>query len=544
MSEPQIKVLLIEDDEDDFFLTRELLYDIDPERLKLDWVSSYEAGLARIAERAHDVYLIDYRIGANTGLDLLAEARRRGCRAPLILLTGDGDREIDIAAMHAGAADYLVKGQISAPLLERSIRYSIERARNLEVLRERESQLLQSQKMEAIGRLAGGVAHDFNNLLTAITGYSDLLLGRLDAQSPLEGDVLEIKKAAERATALTRQLLMFSRKQLVEHKVLDLNTVVTELEPMLRRIIGEDVTLLVQTDAAVPATVFADPGQMEQIVLNLAINARDAMPSGGGLTIKVSVESARGRQSDAAGLKPERGGMPSDSVVYMPRPNQPAPTMNKARNYVHLSVRDTGVGMTPQLMEHIFEPFYTTKQPGKGTGLGLSTIYAIVQQCGGQVMVRSIPAHGSQFDVYLPQSTGPVEPQNQAVLQHNEPAPEATILLVEDQPLVRKLIRRLLQVDGYKVLEAGHGEDAMELSAAFADSIDLLITDIVMPRISGDQLAAKLVKQRPTMRVLYVSGYADFEVFSEALQPHEYFLQKPFSPAELASKVCEILSYI
>jgi two-component system, cell cycle sensor histidine kinase and response regulator CckA len=376
-----IRVLLIEDDEDDFVLTRDLLGEIPTARFELEWVGRYEQGLDAMRANRHDVYLVDYRLGERTGLDLLREARAGGCDAPVILLTGQHEIEIDLAAMRAGAADYLVKGQIAAPLLERSIRYSLAQHRTLEALRHREEQLRHAQKMEAIGRLAGGVAHDFNNVLTAVTGYTDLVLERIedepDAPSrELTSDVREIRRAAMRATSLTRQLLTFSRRQGSEVRVLSIGRVIGELESMLQRLIGADVELVTRVEPGL-ANVKADRGQLEQVVMNLTVNARDAMPSGGRLTIAARDVVARG------GDDPWHPGVPPG-------------------RYALLSVADTGVGMDEQTLARIFEPFFTTKGPDKGTGLGLSTVYAIVSGNGGHTRVESAPDRGTTFYIYLP----------------------------------------------------------------------------------------------------------------------------------------------
>lgn len=517
MPDGRVNILLIEDDEDDFIITRDLLSEISPDKYHLDWVDSVEKGRRQLQAGRHDVYLIDYRIGQSTGLELLAEARRQGVDAPMILLTGAEGHEIDIAAMKAGAADYLVKGQINAPLLERSIRYSLEQSRNLRELREREAQLLQAQKMEAVGRLAGGVAHDFNNLLTAITGYTELLLGRLGEDNDLSHDVQEIKRAAERASSLTRQLLTFSRKQVIQPRVLDLNTLVGDIERMLQRLIGEQIRLLTDLETQ-PLTILADPGQIEQVIMNLSVNARDAMPKGGTLTIGTSLLPP---QSDRlpAGLR--RNG---DSIVM-------------------LSVTDTGQGIDPRTMPHIFEPFFTTKGPDKGTGLGLSTVYAITKQAGGEIQVASEVSQGTRFELFFPLAR-PSAPALPAVMPEQPHAPiDATLLLVEDQPIVRKLMRRLLQSEGYTVLDAPHGQEALRVARNHTGSIDLLVTDVIMPEMSGEQLARELLILRPQLRILFVSGYADSDIYHEVAGPRRsHFLQKPFTPEILGRKVRDILT--
>jgi len=517
MAQERVNVLLIEDDEDDFVITRELLSEIGPDKYHLDWVDTVEKGRRQLQAGRHDVYLIDYRIGQSTGLELLREAHDRGVDAPMILLTGASEHEIDVSAMKAGAVDYLIKGQINAPLLERSIRYSLEQVRHLRELRDREAQLLQAQKMEAVGRLAGGVAHDFNNLLTAITGYTELLLTRLGEDNELSHDVQEIKRAAERAASLTRQLLTFSRKQVIQPRVLDLNILVSDVERMLQRLIGEQIRLLTDLDTQ-PLPIMADPGQIEQVVMNLAVNSRDAMPKGGTLTIATAL------------LPPNSHLQPTDLRTH----NQPMAI---------LSVTDTGHGIDPRTMQHIFEPFFTTKSPDKGTGLGLSTVYAVVKQAGGDIRVNSEVGRGTRFELFFPLS------QQTAVAPQSKPAEQplprinATLLLVEDQHIVRKLLRRLLQAEGYTVLEAPHGPEALRVARAHLGTIDLLVTDVVMPEMSGQQLARELSAERPELRVLFVSGYADSDIHQEvAGLGRSHFLQKPFTPKTLGNKVREVLT--
>ncbi|MCC6422133.1 MAG: response regulator [Phycisphaerales bacterium] len=517
MAEERVNILLIEDDEDDFVITRDLLNEIGPDKYHLDWVDSVEKGRRQLQAGRHDVYLIDYRIGQSTGLELLREAHDHGVDAPMILLTGAKEHEIDIAAMKAGAADYLIKGQINAPLLERSIRYSMEQARHLRELRDRDAQLMQAQKMEAVGRLAGGVAHDFNNLLTAITGYTELLLSRLGEDNELSNDVQEIKRAAERAASLTRQLLSFSRKQVILPKVLDLNTLVSDVERMLQRLIGEQIRLLTDLETQ-PLPILADPGQIEQVVMNLAVNSRDAMPRGGTLTI--------GTERLEAG---------SDRI--------PGECRLSGNAVALLSVCDTGLGIDSSTMGHIFEPFFTTKGPDKGTGLGLSTVYAVVKQIGGDIKVNSEVGQGTRFDLYLPLAHQAAATLRETMPQPPKPRINATLLLVEDQNIVRKLMRRLLQAEGYTILEAPHGQEALRIARAHSGPIDLLVTDVVMPEMSGQQLARELGALRSDLRVLFVSGYADSDIYHEiAGQGPGHFLQKPFTPDILSRKIRDILT--
>jgi PAS domain S-box-containing protein len=380
-----------------------------------------------------------------------------------------------------------------------------------------EEQFRQSQKMEAVGRLAGGIAHDFNNLLTVIKGYSQLSLLDLREKDPLWGNIQEIQKATQRAADLTRQLLAFSRRQILDLKVLDLNTLLRDLNKMLRRIISEDIELVTLL-AEDLGRVRIDPGQFEQMILNLAVNARDAMTSGGKLTIETAnveldEEYARTHISVKPGL------------------------------YVQLSVSDTGVGMSFDTKEKVFEPFFTTKEKGKGTGLGLSTVYGIVKQCEGNIWVYSEPGHGTTFKIYLPR----VEEKLDPILKQEEldylPKGNETVLLVEDDPLVRDLAHRLLIGQGYKVLEASNGEEALRVAQEnTGEKIHLLLTDVVMPQMGGKELSEKLKHLRPDIGVLYTSGYTDNTIVHHGtLEPGTYFLQKPFSPKTLSHKVREVL---
>ena len=378
-----------------------------------------------------------------------------------------------------------------------------------------EEQLRQSQKMEAVGMLAGGVAHDFNNLLTIITGYSQLILNSLGASDPNRHSAEQIMKAGERAAALTRQLLAFSRRQVLQPQVLELNKLVTGMSAMLRRLIGEDIDLRLILPAAV-GRVNADPGQMEQVLMNLVVNARDAMPAGGTLTI------------ETANVQLDRNSAGRHVAV------RPGP-------YVLLAVSDSGVGMDEATQAHLFEPFFTTKSQGKGTGLGLSTVFGIVKQSGGSVQVYSELGKGTSVKVYLPRIGQPAAAgpggSSRPVARGTE-----TILVVEDDEMVRHLVRDALERDGYKVLEAAGPLEARSTAESYRGAIHLLITDVVMPKLSGRELAGQLGRRRPQMKILYISGYADGAVVtSGVLEKGVAFLQKPFTPAALTAKVREVI---
>ena len=384
-------------------------------------------------------------------------------------------------------------------------------ARDLTVQRTLEAQLRQAQKMEAVGRLAGGVAHDFNNLLTVILNYGTLIAEDLPESSEVHVDLGEILKAATRAADLTRQLLAFGRKQVLLPRLLDANEQVANVAGMLRRVIGEDIRL--ETELCGDAwPVFADPGQLEQVLMNLAVNARDAMPDGGTLRLRtdnVVVESAtRSRPGIVAG------------------------------EYVSLVVEDTGHGIDPRVIPQIFEPFFTTKAPGAGTGLGLATVYGIVKQSDGYVYVDSAPGEGSRFTVFLPRAAGRAMTGSEAEMRPAPPRGTETILLVEDETAVRTVTRRMLEAQGYTVREAASAAEALRLVDAEDGRVDLVVTDVVMPEQSGRALCEQLAARWPRMRVLYMSGYTDDEILRRGLaEPGRMFLEKPFTAGRLASAV-------
>jgi len=369
--------------------------------------------------------------------------------------------------------------------------------------------------MDAVGQLAGGVAHDFNNMMTAVIGFSELVLARLDDVHPLRHHIEEIKRAGVRASAMTHQLLAFSRRQVLQTKVLDLNTVVVDVEKLLERLIAKNVEIVSVLDPALDP-VEADPGQLEQVIMNLALNARDAMPAGGTLTIETgNIEIAAGNGFHGA--------------------LEPGP-------YVLLAVSDTGAGMDSQTMAQIFEPFFTTKEEGKGTGLGLATVFGIVKQTGGEISVESEPARGTRFKIYLPQAQAPVDRSEPVQPIAMAPRGSETILLVEDEDLVRSLERVVLEECGYTVLEAESASKALELAADHHATIDLLLTDVVMPGLSGHELAQRLSAQRPKMKILYASGYAPDTIAQQGvLEPGVAFIPKPLTPDSLAHKVREVL---
>jgi PAS domain S-box-containing protein len=392
-----------------------------------------------------------------------------------------------------------------------------ERKRTEEEMVTLQEQLRQSQKMEAIGRLAGGIAHDFNNLLTVIKGYTQLSLVELNEMDPLKGNLQEIKKASDRAADLTRQLLAFSRRQILDFKVLDLNMLLQDLGKMLHRILGEDIEL-VYVLAEDLGKIKTDPGQIEQVILNLAVNARDAMPSVG----KLIIETAN-VELDETYARTYIGATPG--------------------HYVMVSVSDTGYGMSPEVKEHIFEPFFTTKEKSKGTGLGLSTVYGIVKQSGGYIWVDSEPGCGTTFKIYLPRVEEEASVLHPTDDTSSLPCGSETVLIVEDEPSVRGLVVRVLRELGYTLIEAANGEEALHIVQEQDDKkINLLLTDVVMPQMGGKELADQLKIPQPDIKVLFISGYTDDAIVRHGvLEPGTNFLQKPFSPSALTHKVREVL---
>jgi signal transduction histidine kinase len=515
-AEERISVLLVEDDDEDYLLTRDLLAKLDVP-YEVDRACDYASALEASRARGYSVGLVDYRLGPDNGIDLVRELVEAGSDMPMIVLTGQGDHEVDVEAANAGAADFLVKGELSPTLLERTIRYAIRSQASLRALREREEGLRQAQRLEAVGQLAGGVAHDFNNMMTAVIGFAELALARLgDPEDPAREYLHEVKRAGERAGELAHQLLAFSRKQVLQTRVFDLNDVVSDVSGMLRRLLSDDVELVTVLDPRLGA-IEADPAQIEQVLVNLAINAGDAMPGGGKLTIETTnVELDAAHASRYLDVRPG--------------------------SYVQLAVTDTGTGMDAEMTGRIFEPFFTTKEVGEGTGLGLATVFGIVKQSGGDIGVYSELGRGTTFRVYLPRAHSPVDVVETPAARTAAPACAGTILLVDDEELVRNFEEAVLDESGYTVLAAAGPTQALELAREHAGTIDLLVTDVVMPHLSGRELADLLAEERPGLRVLFTSGYASGAIAHHGIvEPGAAFLQKPMSRVALLDKVRELL---
>lgn len=511
-----LRLLIVEDSNDD---TQLLLRTLEEGGYDPVWqqVDDGKAMSAALDEHSWDLVLSDANMPRFSATGALEVLQRAELDLPFIVVSGHIGQEQAVALMKAGASDYVRKDNLPRliPVVQRELQEAAVRKERNRL----EARLRQAEKMEYVGQLAGGIAHDFNNLLTVVTGYAGLILGRLDADDPLRADVKLIRQAGKKAADLTRQLLAFGRRQILQPRVLDLNQVVSDFEGFLRRTIPENVEILTVLDPEL-GLVRADPGQIEQVLLNLAINARDAMPKGGKLTIETGNVELDGAYSDPDNRQ---------SVVT------PGP-------YVMLAVTDTGKGMDEGVMSQLFEPFFTTKEKREGTGLGLATTYGIVRQSGGHIWAYSEPDKGATFKVYLPRVEGAVVvpgPDDSTVVSNGG---TECLLVVEDNEMVRGLAVRALEDHGYRVLAAEHPEEALRICADHEGRIDLLVTDVVMPGLSGVDLAARIEEMRPGVKTLYISGYA-YTGLLRAGQTEAgiEFLSKPFSAGALARKARDVL---
>ncbi len=510
------RLLVVEDNPGDVRLLREMFREDTAHATEVTHVQSIRAAERHLSQRRVDIILLDLGLPDSNGLDAVRRAHVVAPDVPIVVLIGLDDEGLAAQAMQEGAQDFLIKGQIETRGLLRAIRHAIERKVLDDGRRVAESQLLQGQKLESIGRLAGGIAHDFNNMLFAIHGYAELLtqdlvsgdLARRDPERLLPS-VNAISEAAERATVLTAQLLRFSRQQVVTPKVLDINAAITAVEPMLTQLTGENMRLVVKLDPEA-GHIRADAGQIGQIIVNLVVNGRDAMPNGGTVTIET-------------GNVLFEESYPTERVKVEPGP------------FVLLAVSDTGVGMDRETLDHIFEPFYTTKDVGKGTGLGLATTYGIVHQAGGHIWVYSEPGYGSAFKLYFPRVDATVEkPRPRSVPR---PVGVGRVLVVEDEPAVRNMTTELLERAGFDVLAVGDGVEALSI-ARMAQPIEVLITDVVMPNLSGIELAEQMMDRYPLMGVVLLSGYtAETLDIDRVTARGATFVPKPVSSNQLLQTV-------
>lgn len=512
MSNP-LRILLVEDSEDDATLVIRAIrkggYDVTFER-----VQTADAMNKTLQENKWDIIISDYRMPQFDAMQALHILKSTALEIPFIIVSGTIGEETAVTAMKAGAHDYIMKDNLPrlVPAIERELR----EASNRLMLRQKEEQLILSQKLEGIGRLASGIAHDFNNHLAVIIMSADILLNDTQVPPPLKIEVEEIKTAGERASELTKQLLAFCRKQILQPRVIQLNSIISEMNRMFVRLISQDIKLITHLDPSLQ-TVKADPAQVQQVVMNLVVNARDAMPEGGNLLIETkNVKFDEPYLDDHISVKPGF--------------------------YAMISVTDTGIGMDSETMAKVFEPFFTTKGESKGTGLGLATTYGIVKQSSGYISVNSEPGKGSSFKVYFPCVKGEVkehslEESPQQLTQRTE-----TILLVEDKDSIRRLVRRILENNGYTVIDASSGANALEKASSYQGTIHMLITDVIMPAMKGQEVAQQISKVRPDIKILYISGYAD-DTFAnnEITEPGPILLSKPFTQEKLIYRVAEIL---
>ncbi|MES2466469.1 MAG: response regulator [Verrucomicrobiota bacterium] len=509
-----LHILHLEDDPNDAALVLATLED-GGLLCEVTRVQDRGAFVAALEQGGIDLVLSDFTLPAFDGLAAAEMVRSGWPDLPVILVSGTLGEELAIDALKGGATDYVLKERLSrlVPAVRRAMQEVGARAE----CKQLEAQFIEAQKMEVIGQLAGGVAHDFNNILMTIMGYTDLLTMELAQDSPLLEYAGEIRHASERAAGLTRQLLVFSRKETVQPVVLDFNVVVQELDKMLRRLIGENIDMEMIPGAR-GGRVKADPGYLGQILMNLAVNARDAMPTGGKLTIETSnVTVAHGGVLNCQEI------LPGD--------------------YVMLRVSDTGTGMSEEVKSHLFEAFFTTKPKGKGTGLGLATCHAIVQLCRGNILVSSELGRGTTVEIYFPRVAGPLYPAGRAERSASLPRGTETILVVEDEPSVRLLTRGVLQTHGYEVLCASNGQEALQVvSEHKGPPIRLVFTDVIMPCMGGKMMAEWLRALHPDLKILFTSGYTDETIAEMGTDDATLtFLPKPYTPAGLAHRVREML---
>jgi len=511
---PTLRILHLEDDPNDAALIQSALETGDI-TCAITCVETRDEFVAALERGGIDLILSDYSLPAFDGLSALKIAHADQPDLPFIFVSGTLGEELAIDSLKNGATDYVLKQRLTR--LASAVRRAMQ---EVEARAERErlqAQFIEAQKMDVIGQLAGGVAHDFNNIVAVIMGYSDLVASELESDSPLREHIEEIRHASERAAGLTRQLLVFSRKQTVQPVVLDLNGVVKDLDKMLRRLIGENIEMTV-VPGKETGYLKADCGYLGQVLMNLVVNARDAMPNAGKLTIATNTVILDEKHANA-----HPGVIPGEYVMF--------------------SVTDTGAGMTDEVKTHLFEAFFTTKTLGKGTGLGLATCQIIVQQSGGHIVVESEVGKGTTFKVYFPRVQKPLDFAAKPDRTGPVPRGTETLLIVEDEPSVRHLARGILEAQGYTVLSASNGQDALHVTRDHkGPPICLVFTDVIMPLMNGKVMAESLKTAHPKLKTLFTSGYTDDTIVQHGvLEPGIAFLPKPYTPATLGHKVREML---
>jgi two-component system, cell cycle sensor histidine kinase and response regulator CckA len=518
----RVNILLV-DDRPDGLLTMEAV--LERPEYNLVSVSSGKEALEKLEKDDFAVVLLDVQMPVMDGFQTAAKIKDipRAHNLPVLFITAiHKDPFYIYQGYHLGAVDYIFKPFDPAILRSKVavfvslFRQQSQIKRQAQELHLKEQELHQSQKLEAIGRLAGGVAHDFNNLITGILGLSHDLWTSLDTKDPRREDLDEIMKASTRALGLTKQLLAFGRRQITSPRLLDINSIILDMTKMLKRLIREDIELVTHISNTLKP-VKMDQGQVEQILMNLVLNARDAMPQGGSITIST-------RNSEA--------GVGDTGVLEKGEPG----------SYVLIEISDTGTGMDARTLEHIFEPYYSTKEKDKGTGLGLATVYGVIMQCGGHIFVDSTPGKGTLFQIYLPHARETEEPLPAEPVASAAPGGGETVLVVEDEGIVRQVATRILRKHGYTVFEAEDAKEALEVAEDYKAPIHLLITDVVMPGMNGRQLADALVQKRPDLSVLYMSGYSEDVVMHRGIvDPGIAFIEKTFTAPVLLNKVREVL---
>jgi two-component system, cell cycle sensor histidine kinase and response regulator CckA len=509
-----LHILHLEDDQNDAALVQSTLQS-GGVACATTRVQTQDEFVAALEHGGIDLIISDYSLPTFDGLSALKIAHARWPAIPLIFVSGTLGEERAVDSLKSGATDYVLKGHLTrlVPAVRRAMQDVEDRIEH----RKLEAQFIEAQKMEVVGHLASGVAHDFNNILAVIMGYADLILSELEPDSPLRKYTDEIRHASERAAGLTRQLLVFSRKQTVQPVVLDLNAVMKDLDKMLRRLVDENIELMIVPGKEI-GRIKADPGYVGQVLMNLVVNARDAMSNGGRLIIATS--NARLDENYAHAHKCV---IPGD--------------------YVLLSVSDTGTGMTDEVKKRLFEAFFTTKPVGKGTGLGLATCQTIIQQCSGHIEVQSEVGKGTTFKIYFPRVEQPVDISTKPAATSLLPRGTETLLLVEDEPSVRHLACSILEAQGYIVLRANNGQDALHVAREHrGPPIRLVVTDVIMPLMSGKVMAEWLKATYPDLKILFTSGYTDDAIAHHGvLEKGVAFLSKPYTPATLARKVRAML---